>query len=948
MHPHGGGRVSPVDPRTLHAQAEALTRPAVDRAFATYLATARRQVLGTATTTADAAPDELPPSLERWPGTGLWVELLRELVLPAIAAAFDLAFEAAARSDVLQIHRHRQTFMDQVFDRLSQALWTATTFEHIRGDLAEGLDSGESVPRLRDRVADALSLKANSYLAERIARTEAHTAVEGGTHSAMAAYSEASGEVFYQQWIATPDPRTRLSHLAASGQRVRLDEPFVVGGANLAYPGDPTGPAHETVSCRCSALKGLASELDDLPPSPADTYQGSAMTHQATEPAPTTPYADDTTRTHEDTAAAETTSAPAATGETEEPAGPPEHWQGVLAPLDVRGDFRILAAPADGQVLTTDHMWLSWQEQSAGGHDGKQAVGRIDQAWVGDDGNLWGRGRFDLADETGVAPSVARKVADGFAGTVSVDTTDLIDATMEFLYVDRDDAPVDVDDMDIDDLIDGLESGELRELLKISDWRLGGATLVQDPAFATSRDGKAAAYITITDPPETHEGGAVTAAAIGKADLPLAARDRSWDGAAAKSRLAEADALGQGCLWRSNEAESDSTVQSDYKLPFADVIDGTVTAVPAGVFAAAAALEGARGGVDVGDDTEAIRGRLNGYYSKMRREFDDPDITPPWNDGDNSTHSSKGDNPPVAAITAAAGIGADTTTWAEQVAAATPLEPDPAWFTDPRLSGPTKVRVTDTGRVYGHVACWSTDHISFPGQSVRPPRSRTGYAHYHRNRVRCADGTIVFAGSVVMGTGHADLYASPAAAMAHYDDTGYNVADVACGEDAHGIWIAGALKPGVSALQVLTLDRYSLSGDWRNDELVGVCVVNVPGFPISDAEASLSLAASGARMPAPTPLRRMRGQEPVAVIAAGVIPPGRRTPALGGGAAARAVAEWTRRFEAKMDSLADRVAANAYASAVRGAREERELREMARGVNADAVEQARAAIGAGE
>ena len=50
----------------------------------------------------------------------------------------------------------------------------------------------------------------------------------------------------------------------------------------------------------------------------------------------------------------------------------------------------------------------------------------------------------------------------------------------------------------------------------------------------------------------------------------------------------------------------------------------------------------------------------------------------------------------------------DTTTtapasWSERVANAVPTEPPAAWFDNPELTGPTKIRVTDMGRVYGHV-----------------------------------------------------------------------------------------------------------------------------------------------------------------------------------------------------------------------------------------------------
>ncbi len=69
----------------------------------------------------------------------------------------------------------------------------------------------------------------------------------------------------------------------------------------------------------------------------------------------------------------------------------------------------------------------------------------------------------------------------------------------------------------------------------------------------------------------------------------------------------------------------------DYKLQFADVIDGTLTAIPRGIFAVAAVLQGSRGGADIpAGDKDAIKSKVSSYYSAMRKKFDDESITPPW------------------------------------------------------------------------------------------------------------------------------------------------------------------------------------------------------------------------------------------------------------------------------------------------------------------------------
>lgn len=179
-------------------------------------------------------------------------------------------------------------------------------------------------------------------------------------------------------------------------------------------------------------------------------------------------------------------------------------------------------------------------------------------------------------------------------------------------------------------------------------------------------------------------------------------------------------------------------------------------------------------------------------------------------------------------------------------------------FANPGLQQPTPVTVTDDGRVYGHIATWGTCHIGLDG-CVTPPSSRAAYAYFLTGEVETTAGFIPV-GQITMGTGHAATSLGPRPAAAHYDNTGFAVADVFCGEDEHGIWIAGRLRSDVPAAQVAALRAAgALSGDWRkiggNLELVAALAVNVPGFPVP----RLSVAASAG--------------EPVALVAAGMVSP---------------------------------------------------------------------------
>ena len=114
-------------------------------------------------------------------------------------------------------------------------------------------------------------------------------------------------------------------------------------------------------------------------------------------------------------------------------------------------------------------------------------------------------------------------------------------------------------------------------------------------------------------------------------DLPLADRDREWDGAAAEKRVRE----WAGAEDEPNEKYRDAHVWYDadskdnftaYKLLIADVVDGRLVAVPRGVMAAGGVMQGARGGVDIPSrDEDRVKSHLAKYYAKM-------DDAPPWDD----------------------------------------------------------------------------------------------------------------------------------------------------------------------------------------------------------------------------------------------------------------------------------------------------------------------------
>ena len=120
--------------------------------------------------------------------------------------------------------------------------------EGIANQIRIGIKKGETRPQIARRISDHYrSIKRSR--ARTIARTEVHAAANYGSISA----AEAENQPMEKIWIATPDGRARDAHIAAGGQRRRLDQAFNVGGERLQYPGDSTlgASAAMVINCRC-------------------------------------------------------------------------------------------------------------------------------------------------------------------------------------------------------------------------------------------------------------------------------------------------------------------------------------------------------------------------------------------------------------------------------------------------------------------------------------------------------------------------------------------------------------------------------------------------------------------------------------------------------------------------------------------------------------------------
>lgn len=181
---------------------------------------------------------------------------------------------------------------------------------------------------------------------------------------------------------------------------------------------------------------------------------------------------------------------------------------------------------------------------------------------------------------------------------------------------------------------------------------------------------------------------------------------------------------------------------------------------------------------------------------------------------------------------------------AEAIAASAVIAPPAAWFEDPGLDRRYGLHVDPADerglmRIWGHLYGWGECHQGSPaGRCIQVPRGGS-YKHIvsiDGRGVLCSDGSFAQTGPIFLNADHARLSGlSWIQAKDHYAHTGLAVADVRCGEDAHGIWVAGYVRPGIADELVSTLRASGPSGDWRRIgghlELVAILAVNNQGFP---------------------------------------------------------------------------------------------------------------------
>lgn len=122
--------------------------------------------------------------------------------------------------------------------------------QYIKRHITGGILQGKSVYKIADDLQRDLTNMSRAS-AIRTARTAITAAQNGGRQATMDS-AKAMGIKLRKRWVAVKDLRTRDVHGAADGQTVPTDEPFIVGGEKMMFPGDRTSASGWNIyNCRC-------------------------------------------------------------------------------------------------------------------------------------------------------------------------------------------------------------------------------------------------------------------------------------------------------------------------------------------------------------------------------------------------------------------------------------------------------------------------------------------------------------------------------------------------------------------------------------------------------------------------------------------------------------------------------------------------------------------------
>lgn len=128
-----------------------------------------------------------------------------------------------------------------------------TTMNRVTGDVMDKLktsiEQGKSLEHTTEEIITETRDMAK-WEVDRISRTETQRAYNQSKLETMKVNPKITGK----RWVNSGLSNSREAHVEADGQTVAVDEPFIVDGEELMYPGDPDGSPENTINCACTMV----------------------------------------------------------------------------------------------------------------------------------------------------------------------------------------------------------------------------------------------------------------------------------------------------------------------------------------------------------------------------------------------------------------------------------------------------------------------------------------------------------------------------------------------------------------------------------------------------------------------------------------------------------------------------------------------------------------------
>ena len=118
--------------------------------------------------------------------------------------------------------------------------------------IQEGIREGKSLGKTTESLKTEFKDMTKGQLTK-ISRTETQSTYNQSKFETMMQSKAVTGK----RWKSSGRSNSRRAHKKANGQTVAVEEPFIVDGEKLMYPGDPDGSVDNIVNCACTMLPDI-------------------------------------------------------------------------------------------------------------------------------------------------------------------------------------------------------------------------------------------------------------------------------------------------------------------------------------------------------------------------------------------------------------------------------------------------------------------------------------------------------------------------------------------------------------------------------------------------------------------------------------------------------------------------------------------------------------------